>query len=43
MIEVLKAKRFDWTNQAQKAFEEIKLKLTSVPILAIPSFSKVFE
>jgi len=43
MIEVLKAKRFEWTEQAQKAFEEIKCKLTSAAMLALPSFSKVFE
>jgi len=30
-------------NQAQTAFEEIKLKLTSAPALAFPSFSKWFE
>ena len=43
MTEVLKAKRFEWMKQAQRAFEEIKLMLTSAPILALPSFSKVFE
>ena len=43
MIEVLKAKTFEWTNQAQRAFEEIKCKLTTAPVLALPSFSKVFE
>ena len=43
MTEVLQAKRFEWTKQAQMAFEEIKLKLTSVAILSLPSFSKVFE
>ena len=40
MTKVLKAKWFQWTEQAQEAFEEIKLKLTSTPILALPSFSK---
>ena len=43
MTEVLKSKRFEWTNQAQRSFEEIKFKLTSAPVLALPSFSKVFE
>ena len=43
MIEVRKAKRFNSTEQAQKAFEEFKLKLTGAPILALPTFSKVFE
>jgi len=43
MIEVLKDKRFEWTEQARMASKDIKLKLTSVPTLALPSFSKVFE
>ena len=43
MTEVLKAKKFEWNDQAQRAFEEVKCKLTSAPVLALPSFSKVFE
>ena len=43
MTKVLKAKRFEWTEQAQRAFEDIKSKLTSAPVLALPSFSKAFE
>ena len=42
MIEVFKAKRFEWTKQAQKAFEQIKPKLTSAPVLALLGFFKVF-
>ena len=43
MIEFFKAKWFEWTKQAQRPFEEIKLKLTSAPVLALLSLFKVFE
>ena len=43
MTEVLKGKSFEWNEQAYSAFEEIKRRLTSAPILALPRFCKVFE
>ena len=38
MTEVLKGRSFEWTDQAHSAFEEIKRRLTSAPILALPNF-----
>jgi len=43
MIEILKAKSLKWNEQAHSALKEINLKLTSSLILALLSFSKVFE
>jgi len=43
VTKVLKVNRFECIEQAEKAFEEIKLKLTSVLILALLNFSKVFK
>jgi len=43
MIEVIKGSSFQWTPRAQEAFEEVKVKLTRAPVLALPSLDKVFE
>jgi hypothetical protein len=34
--------KFEWTRQCQKAFEYLKLCLTSNPIVCVPDFSKQF-
>ena len=34
---------FVWTDEASRAFDIIKHKLSSTPILALPDFSQVFE
>ena len=34
--------KFEWTPEAQDAFESLKLKLTSTPILAFPCFKEPF-
>ena len=43
MTEVIKGTSFQWSLRAQMAFDEIKLKLTQAPVLALPCFDKVFE
>jgi len=40
---VLKGSLFQWNPKAQAAFEEVKKKVTRAPVLALPSFEKVFE
>jgi hypothetical protein len=37
-----KGRKFEWTNECQSPFEELKNRLVSSPILAHPDFSKKF-
>jgi hypothetical protein len=37
-----KGRKFEWTNECQTAFEELKNRLVSSPILVHPDFSKKF-
>jgi len=34
---------FEWTKAVDRAFLEIKKRMTQAPILRLPNFSKVFE
>ncbi|MCO5570946.1 hypothetical protein L7F22_024676 [Adiantum nelumboides] len=37
------SQNFKWTPEAQKAFEEIKVVITTLPVLKLPEFDKPFE
>lgn len=39
---IKKGKKFHWNDQAQKAFEELKRKLCSAPVLSSPNYDKPF-
>ncbi|GJU68375.1 putative nucleotidyltransferase, ribonuclease H [Tanacetum coccineum] len=43
LTDCMKGKSFVWTKEAKLAFQVIKEKLTTAPILILPDFSKVFE
>ncbi|GJX89806.1 gag-pol polyprotein [Tanacetum coccineum] len=40
---VIEKSSFEWTQSAQKAFEQIKERLCESPILALPDFNQFFE
>jgi hypothetical protein len=43
ITECLKGRIFAWDDAAQKAFDELKLRVTSAHVLALPNFSEVFQ
>nr|KYP46337.1 Retrovirus-related Pol polyprotein from transposon 297 family [Cajanus cajan] len=43
LTDLTKKDGFGWNEQAQRAFEELKKKVTTVPILVLPNFEKEFE
>ncbi|GKF63725.1 putative reverse transcriptase domain-containing protein, partial [Tanacetum coccineum] len=40
---ITEGKSFVWTEEAESAFQVVKEKLTTTPILVLPDFSKVFK
>ncbi|GJT09295.1 putative nucleotidyltransferase, ribonuclease H [Tanacetum coccineum] len=42
LTDCMKGKSFVWTEEAESAFQVVKEKLTTTPILVLPDFSKVF-
>ncbi|XP_021975042.1 uncharacterized protein LOC110870148 [Helianthus annuus] len=43
VTDCMKGKTFLWTDEAELAFQVLKEKLTTAPILVLPDFSQVFE
>lgn len=43
VTDCMKGKTFTWTEAAESAFQLVKEKLTTSPILVLPDFSQVFE
>jgi len=43
IIDCLKQGEFKWSTGANRAFEEVKKKMTEAPVMRLPDFTKVFE
>ncbi|XP_019434730.1 PREDICTED: uncharacterized protein LOC109341310 [Lupinus angustifolius] len=43
LTQLLKKNKFQWSTEAQTAFEDLKNKMISLPTLALPDFSIPFE
>ena len=43
LTDLLKVTPFEWSAPADRAFQQIKLALTSAPVLRLPDFDKLFD
>ena len=43
LTDCIRKEGFEWIKAAERAFQEIKYKMTHAPVLRLPNFSKVFE
>lgn len=43
LTDLLKRNAFQWSEQAQSAFEQLKQAMSSLPILGLPNFSESFD
>lgn len=43
ITDCLKQGEFKWSKGANRAFEEVKKKMTEAPVMRLPDFTKVFE
>ncbi|RVW18488.1 hypothetical protein CK203_109048 [Vitis vinifera] len=39
---MLKKDSFEWSGQAEEAFQKLKLAMTNAPVLALPNFNRIF-
>ena len=43
LTDLLKLNRFEWNATAERAFQQIKVALTTAPVLRLPDFDKLFD
>lgn len=42
LTNILRHKQFQWSQQAQRAFDALKVAMSSTPVLALPNFAEPF-